>query len=149
MRASMLLDNSVDNVLILGAGLAGLTAARELNRGNRLVTVIEADEKIGGLARTIEYKGFRFDLGGHRFVTNNPDLDSYVRNLLGEDCLCVPRTSKILLRNRYFDYRARAVVEQPMASAFLLSRESGFSLRVDQGFGEEDGGTYFSFGEAF
>ncbi|MBE9548048.1 MAG: FAD-dependent oxidoreductase [Proteobacteria bacterium] len=103
----MPLDNSVDNVLILGAGLAGLTAARELNRANRLVTVIEADEKIGGLARTIEYKGFRFDLGGHRFVTNNPDLDSYVRNLLGEDCLSVPRTSKILLRNRYFDYPLR------------------------------------------
>ncbi len=103
----MPLDNSVDSVLILGAGLAGLTAARELNRASHPVTVIEAEEGVGGLARTIEYKGFRFDLGGHRFVTNNPDLDSYVRNLLGEDCLCVPRTSKILLRNRYFDYPLR------------------------------------------
>jgi protoporphyrinogen oxidase len=103
----MPLDKSVDNVLILGAGLAGLTAAHELNQQDHQVTVIEADEKIGGLARTIEYKGFRFDLGGHRFVTNNPDLDSYVRNLLGEDCLCVSRTSKILLRNRYFDYPLR------------------------------------------
>ena len=106
----MPLDNSVDSadgVLILGAGLAGLTAARVLNSANHRVAVIEADEKIGGLARTIEHKGFRFDLGGHRFVTNNPDLDSYVRNLLGEDCLCVPRTSKILLRNRYFDYPLR------------------------------------------
>lgn len=103
----MPLHNNVDGVLILGAGLAGLTAARQLNQANHPLTVIEADDAIGGLARTIEYKGFRFDLGGHRFVTNNPDLDSYVRNLLGEDCLCVPRTSKILLRNRYFDYPLR------------------------------------------
>ena len=106
----MPLDNSVDNVdsvLILGAGLAGLTAARELNRANHHVTVIEADEKLGGLAQTLEYKGFRFDLGGHRFVTDNPDVDRYVRNLLGKDCLCVPRSSKILLRNRYFDYPLR------------------------------------------
>jgi len=103
----MPLDDGVDKVLILGAGLAGLTAARVLSNANQHLTVIEADETIGGLARTIEYKGFRFDLGGHRFVTDNPDLDSYVRNLLGEDCLCVPRSSKILLRNRYFDYPLR------------------------------------------
>lgn len=99
-------DNN-NGVLILGGGLAGLTAAEVLNRAHHRVTVIEAAEKMGGLARTIEYKGFRFDLGGHRFVTDNQDLYRYVSNLLGEDCLCVPRSSKILLRNRYFDYPLR------------------------------------------
>ena len=123
----MPLDNSVnnvDNVLVLGAGLAGLTAARELHRASYPVTVIEADEKIGGLARTIEYKGFRFDLGGHRFVTDNPDLHSYVRDLLADDCLCVPRSSKILLRNRYFDYPLRPLNAicgfGPMMTASIL-----------------------------
>lgn len=100
-------QDSDDGVLILGGGLAGLTAAEVLTRANQTVTVIEAAEQVGGLARTIEHNGFRFDLGGHRFVTDNADLECYVRHLLGEDCLCVPRSSKIFLRNRYFDYPLR------------------------------------------
>lgn len=98
---------SDDGVLILGGGLAGLTAAEVLSRASQPVTVIEAQEKVGGLARTIKHKGFRFDLGGHRFVTNNQNLQHYVSKLLAEDCLSVPRSSKILLRNRYFDYPLR------------------------------------------
>ncbi|MEE8429397.1 MAG: FAD-dependent oxidoreductase [Gammaproteobacteria bacterium] len=104
------LDNSVnsaDKVLILGAGLAGLTAARQLSRANRRVTVIESNETIGGLAQTVEREGFRFDLGGHRFVTDNPVLETCVREILGDDCLTVSRSSKILLRGRYFDYPLR------------------------------------------
>jgi len=99
--------NRDDGVLILGGGLAGLTAAEVLSRANHPVTVIEAGEKMGGLARTIEYKGFRFDLGGHRFVTENQYLYRYVKKLLAKDALCVSRSSKILLRNRYFDYPLR------------------------------------------
>ncbi|MDH5392573.1 MAG: FAD-dependent oxidoreductase [Gammaproteobacteria bacterium] len=95
------------DVLILGAGLAGLTAADVLSAANQSVTVIEAAADVGGLARTIEHNGFRFDLGGHRFVTDNAGLERYVRKLLGEDCLCVSRSSKILLAGRYFDYPLR------------------------------------------
>ena len=88
----------------MGGGLAGLCAAHALTTAHHPVTVIEADKSVGGLARTIEHNGFRFDLGGHRFVTNDQELDTFVRTLLKEDCLVVPRSSKILLRNRYFDY---------------------------------------------
>lgn len=81
-----------------------MSAAHALTSAHYPVTVIEADKSVGGLARTIEHNGFRFDLGGHRFVTNDQELDTFVRSILNEDCLIVPRSSKILLRNRYFDY---------------------------------------------
>lgn len=96
--------NSTEHVLILGAGLAGLTAARTLSKAGHRISLLERAEAIGGLARTVEHSGFRFDLGGHRFVTDDPVLEKYVRELLSDDCLTVPRSSKILLRNRYFDY---------------------------------------------
>ena len=99
--------NNEQHVVILGAGLAGLTAAQQLSHAGYCLTVLEKEVDIGGLARTIEHGGFRFDLGGHRFVTHNPQLEDFVRRLLGEDCLSVSRSSKILLRNRYFDYPLR------------------------------------------
>ena len=95
---------TVNHTLVMGGGLAGLSTAHALTKAHYPVTVIEADKSVGGLARTIEHNGFRFDLGGHRFVTNDQELDTFVRSILNEDCLIVPRSSKILLRNRYFDY---------------------------------------------
>lgn len=101
---------SADNsTLVLGGGLAGLSAAHALSESNTPVTVIEADHCVGGLARTVVCEDYRFDLGGHRFVTQNEELELFVRNLLGKDFLVVPRSSKILLRNRYFDYPLKPV----------------------------------------
>lgn len=88
----------------MGAGLAGLAAAHTLVEGGRAVTLVEGGEAVGGLARTIEWDGFRFDLGGHRFLSEDPSLAAWVRDLLGADCLSVARSSKILLKGRYFDY---------------------------------------------
>ena len=53
-------------MLVLGGGLAGLTAAQTLSKAGRRIEIIEAENAVGGLARTIEHNGFRFDLGGHR-----------------------------------------------------------------------------------
>jgi protoporphyrinogen oxidase len=94
-------------VVILGGGLAGLCAGHVLSRAGRRVQVLEADAAVGGLARTVVHGGFRFDLGGHRFHTSRPRIGELVRELLGEELLTVPRTSKILLRRRYFDYPLR------------------------------------------
>lgn len=90
--------------VILGAGLAGLSAGHVLTRAGVPLEVIEAGHEVGGLARTIEHNGFRFDLGGHRFLTGNKAVEAFVRDLLGSEILEAPRKSKILLRNRYFDY---------------------------------------------
>lgn len=92
------------DVAILGAGFAGLAAGRLLARGGKAVTVIERDHSVGGLARTIERNGFRFDLGGHRFHTENRQVEALFREALDGDLLEVARSSKILMNGRYFDY---------------------------------------------
>ena len=58
-----------DDVVIIGAGPAGLTAAYELARQAKTCTVLEADDTVGGISRTVERDGWRFDVGGHRFFT--------------------------------------------------------------------------------
>ena len=59
---------SPKRVVIIGAGPAGLSAAVDLAEAGRPVVVLEKDERyVGGIARTVEYKGYRFDIGGHRF----------------------------------------------------------------------------------
>jgi protoporphyrinogen oxidase len=91
-------------VVILGAGLAGLAAGYNLSAAGKTVNVIEADSTVGGLAKTITYHGFRFDLGGHRFFTTSRRVNNFVKGVLNEGFLVVHRKSKIYLFNRYFDY---------------------------------------------
>ena len=58
-----------DEVVIIGAGPAGLTAAYQLVQAGKSATVLEADSVVGGISRTVERDGWRFDIGGHRFFT--------------------------------------------------------------------------------
>lgn len=66
--------------------------------------VFESGSAVGGLSRTIVRGGFRFDLGGHRFFTVDPDTNQFVKDLMEDELVSVPRKSKIFMRNRYFDY---------------------------------------------
>ncbi len=126
--------NSTNQVLILGAGLAGLTAAQVLSGAGLSLTLLERDKSIGGLARTMEQRGFRFDLGGHRFITDDLGLEHFVRKLLGDDCLTVPRSSKIVLRKRYFDYPLKPVNAMsgfgPLTSSAIIFDYIGERLRA-------------------
>lgn len=94
-------------IAILGGGLAGLAAGHALARAGRTVAVFERDAQIGGLARTLEHRGQRFDLGGHRLLTDSARVRDLVRAVVREPLLQVPRSSKILLRGRYVDYPLR------------------------------------------
>ena len=93
-----------DRVVVIGAGPAGLTAAHLLRRKDVHVVVLEADDIVGGIARTVEYKGFRFDIGGHRFFTRIAPVERLWEDILGEDFLTVPRLSRIYYNGRFFDY---------------------------------------------
>ncbi len=98
-----------DRVVIIGAGPAGLTAAYMLAKlGHTRVTVLEADDIVGGISRTAQYKGFRFDIGGHRFFTKIRVVDDLWHEILGEDFLSVPRLSRIHYNGRFFDYPLKA-----------------------------------------
>ena len=94
--------------IIFGAGLAGLSAGFALVRAGQKVVMLESSSVVGGLARTVVRDEFRFDLGGHRFWTNNSRVEQFVRELMEGELLTVQRQSKIYLRDRYFDYPLKA-----------------------------------------
>jgi protoporphyrinogen oxidase len=93
--------------LVLGGGPAGLTAAYLLEREGRDAIVLEAEDQVGGLAKTVENDGYRFDLGGHRFFTKSVEVDELWHEILGEEFLLRPRMSRIYWNNRYLDYPLR------------------------------------------
>src|SRR5262249_1744434 len=98
-----------DHVVGIGAGPAGLTAAYELaKRADVRITVLEGDQIVGGISRTVEYKGFRFDMGGHRFFTKIAPVERLWHEILGSEFIRVPRLSRIYYNGRYFDYPLRA-----------------------------------------
>jgi protoporphyrinogen oxidase len=91
-------------VVIIGAGPAGLTAGYELTRRGVPTVILDQDAQVGGLARTVVYRGFRFDIGGHRFFTKVTPVRTLWREMLGLDLLKRPRLSRILYAGRFFDY---------------------------------------------
>ena len=92
------------SVIIIGAGPAGLTAAYELIKQGIKPIVLEAGDKVGGIARTEIYKGYRFDIGGHRFYTKVESVQKLWQEVLGKDFIKVPRLSRIYYRGRFFNY---------------------------------------------
>ncbi|MDQ2943123.1 MAG: NAD(P)/FAD-dependent oxidoreductase [Candidatus Dormibacteraeota bacterium] len=93
----------------MGAGPAGLTAAYELLKHEIPVTILEKDtDHVGGLARTVEHKGYRFDIGGHRFFSKNQEVEDLWTEILGEEMLHRGRLSRIYYRGRYFAYPIKA-----------------------------------------
>ena len=98
-----------EHVVVIGAGPAGLTAAYTLTKSGKPVTVFEADQVVGGISRTVERDGWRFDIGGHRFFTKVPAVESLWHEILPDgDFLLRPRMSRIYYDNKLFDYPLKA-----------------------------------------
>ena len=91
-------------VIIIGAGPAGLTAAYQLVQQGIHPKVVEKGDKVGGIARTETYKGYRFDIGGHRFFTKVEPVKQLWQEVLGNDFIKVPRLSRIYYKGRFFNY---------------------------------------------
>jgi protoporphyrinogen oxidase len=92
-------------IAIIGAGPAGLTAAYLLGKENQDVTVFEADPKyVGGISRTETYKGYHFDIGGHRFFSKSKEVEDFWTEILGDDMLERPRSSSIYYNQKFFSY---------------------------------------------
>jgi protoporphyrinogen oxidase len=93
------------SVAVIGAGPAGLTAAYHLCQGGADVTVLEADPTtVGGISRTVVYRGFRFDIGGHRFFSKSREVEDFWSEILPHDMLDRPRSSRIYYDGKFFSY---------------------------------------------
>jgi len=101
-------DHSTD-VAIIGAGPAGLTAAYQLTKKGYSVTVIEKDDQyVGGISRTVEHEGFRFDIGGHRFFSKAKEVVDLWNEILPDDFIQRPRMSRIYYEGKFYSYPLRA-----------------------------------------
>jgi protoporphyrinogen oxidase len=96
------------DVAIIGAGPAGLTAAYQLTRAGYSVIVIEKDPVyVGGISRTVEHNGFRFDIGGHRFFSKSREVVDLWNEILPDDFIQRPRMSRIFYDGKYYSYPLR------------------------------------------
>jgi protoporphyrinogen oxidase len=100
---------SHSEVLVIGAGPAGLTASYLLTKQGVSTTVIEADpDYVGGISRTVDYKGFLFDIGGHRFFSKSKEVVDLWKEILPDDFISRPRMSRIYYDGKYYSYPLKA-----------------------------------------
>jgi protoporphyrinogen oxidase len=139
-----------DGTVVVGAGPAGLSTARELAEHGLPSIIYERDDVVGGIARTVEHRGYRFDLGGHRFFTKVEEIRRLWHETLGEDFRLRGRLSRIHYRGHFFHYplrplnalaglgaveSARVLVSYVQARMFPSRTETSFEEWVVNRFG--------------
>jgi len=110
-------------VIILGAGPAGLTAAYEACKKGLHPIVFEKDNEVGGISKTVSYKNYLFDIGGHRFFTKYKEVKDIWKKILGNNFITRPRLSRIYYNNRFYYYPLKplnALTNLGLRNSFLV-----------------------------
>jgi protoporphyrinogen oxidase len=126
------MNQTTRTVTIVGAGVAGLTIGYQLARQGYKVTVIERNAVVGGLGRTFHYGDFHFDVGPHRFHTENPRVAQFIRDILQEDAIEIPRKSGARMFNRFHEWplRPSILLAMPIALMFRGARDLIFKEKL-------------------
>ncbi|MGA2002858.1 MAG: NAD(P)/FAD-dependent oxidoreductase [Terriglobales bacterium] len=99
------MSQTIFKAVIVGAGPAGLTTAYELSKNGAPAVVLESDPQyVGGISRTVQYKGFHFDIGGHRFFSKSREVEDLWTEIAGTEMLDRPRSSRIYYRGKFYTY---------------------------------------------
>jgi protoporphyrinogen oxidase len=109
------------SVTIVGAGVAGLTIGYQLARRGYQVTIVERNDVVGGLGRTFHYGDFHFDVGPHRFHTENPRVAGFIREILREDAIEIPRKSGARMFGRFHEWPLRPSILLAMPLRLMIS----------------------------
>src|SRR3954447_5731610 len=107
-------------VTIVGAGVAGLTIGYQLSRRGYKVTIIERNGVVGGLGRTFHYGDFHFDVGPHRFHTENPRVAAFIREILLEEAIEIPRKSGARMFGKYHEWPLRPSILAAMPIKLMV-----------------------------
>ena len=120
------------SVTIVGAGVAGLTIAYQLGRRGYQVTVVEKNDVVGGLARTFHYGDFHFDVGPHRFHTENPRVAGFIREILEEEAIEIPRKSGARMFGRFHEWplRPSILLAMPIKLMFKGAKDLLFKEKL-------------------
>jgi protoporphyrinogen oxidase len=94
-------------VVVIGGGPAGLTASYQLSKAGVESAVLEKDQTVGGISKTVNYRDYHFDIGGHRFFTKIDQVEQMWRDVLRDDFLKRNRLSRIYYDGRFFYYPLR------------------------------------------
>jgi len=126
-------------VIIIGAGPAGLTAGYECVMKGHSALILEATDKVGGISRTETYKGFFFDIGGHRFFTKSRKIHALWEEVLGDDFLAVPRISRIYYNRHFFNYPLQTmdVLKKLGLKVSILNVLSYIKAKLSRKYNEE------------
>lgn len=116
-------NNSKTHIVILGAGLAGLSAGYELSKAGKKVTILEKWEDVGGLARTIKVGKFSFDTGPHRWYTKSDMVNNWMLQLLDNQTIKIPRLTRIYFDKKFFYYPIK-IFDAMKGIGFLKSIKS-------------------------
>ena len=132
-------NGSSKPVVVLGGGPAGLTAGYLLAQKGRPVIVLEAEDQVGGLAKTEVRDGYRFDLGGHRFFTKSAEVEALWREVMREEFLLRPRMSRIYWNGKFLDYPLNGTdVMRKLGALELLRVGVSYLLALLRPKGRED-----------
>ena len=103
------MKNIKTDILIIGAGPAGLTAGFKLINKKNFIIIEKNSKYVGGISRTEKYKNFKFDIGGHRFFSKSKEINELWDQILPNDIILRKRSSRILFKNKFYSYPLKPV----------------------------------------